>query len=249
MQFKLLSHDRMLSILDLFDASHSEWTVDALHERLGYSRSTLYRYLKTLSDAGLLSSFSGKGYTLGPRIIELDYQIVQSDPLIHNARPIMKELVSQHSGISLLCRRYKHRVLCVHQESSTEKFRSTFERGKVRSIVYGAASQIILAHISTYQLGKVYEEFADDFPSANLGSSLGDVKENLKKIRNQGWLVTKGQVSAGVVGIAAPVFEGSSEIIASLSLTLPGQEVSDERIAAIGEQLVFCANVLTNALR
>ena len=35
------SPDRMLAILDLFEGSSLEWTIEAMGERLGYTRSTL----------------------------------------------------------------------------------------------------------------------------------------------------------------------------------------------------------------
>jgi len=238
----------MLSVLDLFDIEHAEWSFDAIHAELGFSRSTLYRYLKTLTDAGFLTTFPGRGYTLGPRVIELNYQIMATDPLIHVARPVMKELVAGYSCVSLLCRRYKQKVLCVHQETSTSQFRSTFERGKARPLLLGAASLAILAHFSTYQLTKLYEGQSDEFKTAGLGDSLSAVRDTLKRIRHNGWVQTEGQVTKGVTGVAAPIFDAKEEIIGSLSLTLPETGMAKERLDGIGERLLFCARIISKSL-
>ena len=244
----MLSHERMLSVLDLFDLEHPEWSFDAMYAKLGYSRSTLYRYLKTLTDAGFLTTFPGRGYTLGPRVIELDYQIVTTDPLIHVARPVMNELVTGYSCISLLCRRYKHKVLCVHQETSTSQFRSTYERGKARPLLQGAASLAILAHFSTYQLTRLYEEQAEEFKAAELGDTLASVRETLKRFRQKGWVQTEGQVTEGVTGIAAPIFDGKNEIIGSLSLTLPEIGMATEKVESVAERVQFCARIISKSL-
>lgn len=238
----------MLSLLDQFDMNTSEWSFDELHAKLGFSRSTLYRYLKTLCDAGLLATFPGRGYTLGPRIIELDYQIIMTDPLIHAARPIMEELTAEYSCVSLLCRRYRQKVLCVHQESSTSRFHSNYERGRARPLLIGAASTTILANFSSYQLNKLYEQIPDDFEKANLGSTLAAVRENLRGTRQSGWVLTEGQVTPGVTGIAAPIFDGKGEVVASISLTLPEIGVAEERAQRIGERVLFCARVISKAL-
>jgi DNA-binding IclR family transcriptional regulator len=238
----------MLGVLDLFDLDHPEWTFDALYARLGFSRSTLYRYLKTLTDAGFLTTFPGRGYTLGPRVIELDYQIMTTDPLIHVARPVMNELVAGYSCVSLLCRRYKQKVLCVHQESSTNQFRSTYERGKARPLLLGAASLAVLAHFSSYQLAKLYEEQSGQFEKAGLGDSLAAVRATLKRIRQRGWVKTEGQVTEGVTGIAAPIFDAKEDIIGSLSLTLPETSMPEERIEGIAERVVFCARIISKSL-
>ena len=101
------SLERMMGILDLFEGGSAEWTVDRLRGELGYSRATLYRYLRALTDAGFLTTLPGIGYTLGPRIIELDFKIRTRDPLIGAARPVMAELAAEISGVALLCRVYR----------------------------------------------------------------------------------------------------------------------------------------------
>ena len=83
----------MIVILDLFEGERLEWTLEDMQARLGYTRSTLYRYLKVLTDTGLLTSLPDVGYTLGPRIAELDYSMRERDPLISASRPVMAELV------------------------------------------------------------------------------------------------------------------------------------------------------------
>ncbi|SDW74629.1 IclR family transcriptional regulator [Roseicitreum antarcticum] len=243
------SHDKLLGVLDLFDENRPEWGFDDIHERLGYSRSTLYRYLKVLLDAGLLSSFPGRGYTLGPRIIELDYQIMANDPLIHAARPVMHELVASYSCVSLLCRRYRQKVLCVHQEVSTTKVRSNYERGRSRPLLRGAASQVILAYLSSYQLTKLYEEDQDGFADAGLGNTLAAVRKSLRVIRQRGWYHTQGQVTPGVTGVAAPIFDANDEITGSISLTFPEPALSQEKLDSVGERIEFSARVISNTLR
>jgi len=235
-------------VLDLFDLEHPEWSFDAIYDKLGFSRSTLYRYLKTLTDAGFLTTFPDRGYTLGPRIIELNYQIVTTDPLVHAARPVMSELVEGYSCISLLCRRYKQKVLCVHQETGTNQFHSSYERGKARPLLKGAASLAILAHFSTYQLSKLYEEQSESFAAAGLGNSLPAVRKTLKRIRQKGWIHTEGHVSEGVTGIAAPIFDSKEGIVGSLSVTLPEIGIAEAKIEAVAERVQFCARIITKSL-
>ncbi len=238
----------MLSVLDLFDVENPEWSFEAMHARLGYSRSTIYRYLKTLTDAGFLTSFPGRGFTLGPRVIELNYQLTVTDPLVRVARPVMAELVGGFSCISLLCRRYRNKVLCVHQETSTSQFRSTYERGKARPLLLGAASLIILAYFSNYQLTKLYEEQSNAFADAGLGDTLAAVRDSLKRFRQNGWIMTEGQVTPGVTGIAAPIFDTKKDIVGSLSLTLPETGMQEERVKSIGERVSFCAGIISKSL-
>jgi DNA-binding IclR family transcriptional regulator len=238
----------MLGILDLFDRGALSWTFEQLQDALGYPRSTLYRYLKTLTDAELLTSFQGVGYTLGPRITEFDYYIRTGDPLIRVARPIMKQLVAELPGVALLCRRYRQKVLCVHQESSTDTVHSNFERGLARPLLYGAASVVILAHLPVSELARLYRANQEEFAAAGYGHSLDEARARLKVHRQPGWMMTAGQVTPGVAGIAAPLFDAGGEVLGSLSLTVPERELEEQDTAEIARQILFCAKIITKTL-
>ena len=85
---------RLLAVLELFDEQRLALTVDTIVEALQVSQPTAYRYLKLLTDAGLLQRQDDANYSLGPRVIVLDHLIRRSDPMLAQALPYMKELVA-----------------------------------------------------------------------------------------------------------------------------------------------------------
>ena len=243
------SLERMLRVLDAIEASNGQVSPEEMLRALGYSRSTLYRYLKILSASGLITSLPNAGFTLGPRVAELDYQMRTRDPLIIASRPVMAELVRQTPGIALLCRRYRDKVLCVHQERGTTSFSSTYERGRARPLSRGAASRIILAYLPSRTISRLYQREPKSFKEGRLGDSFTAVKANLKAMRQRGWDVTEGQVTRGVTGIAAPIFDERETILGSLSLTVGRARMAAAETAAIAERVVFCARILTKSIQ
>ena len=243
------SLEKMLDILDLFEEERLHWTPEQMMARLGCTRSTLYRYLRVLSNVGLVTALPDVGYTLGPRIAELDYEMRSSDPLITNGRPLLLAVVKEIAGVGLLCRFYKDRVLCVHQEASAGAIRSGYERGRAMPVARGAASRIILAHLKPARLSLLYGSQAREFSQVGLGDSIEQVQANLLRIRKQGYCMSRGEVTAGVVGVAAPVFDSEGEIIGSLSITVPDTGFNERRQRFLIDRIVFGADVLTNAMR
>ncbi|PGD66974.1 IclR family transcriptional regulator, partial [Bacillus pseudomycoides] len=73
---------------------------DTIAEHMGLSRATVYRYVKDLCDAGLLSRVDAGSYGLGPRIIELDWMMRQYDPILVAGRELMHEL-SEETGLAV----------------------------------------------------------------------------------------------------------------------------------------------------
>lgn len=239
----------MIEILDLFEEAHLRWTPEDMMGRLQCPRSTLYRYLRVLANAGLVSSLPDIGYTLGPRIAELDYEMRSSDPLITNGRPLLQVLVKEIVGIGLLCRYFKDRVLCVHQEASASDIHSGYERGRAMPLVLGATSRVILAHLKLPQLRQIYELQSREFARSGVGRTFEDLQRSLRQIRKQGYCVSQGEVTLGVIGIAAPVFDSESAILGSLTMTVASAGISERRQRLLVERVTFSAKVLTNSLR
>src|SRR6187402_2930152 len=114
------SLERVLAVLEVFSEERLEWTPEDLMRELGYSRPTLYRYLKILKDAGFLMSTRNSGFTLGPKIVEMDYLTRRSDPLVIQAQPYLQGLTEAHACTALLLRWYGSKILCVASETSAK---------------------------------------------------------------------------------------------------------------------------------
>jgi DNA-binding IclR family transcriptional regulator len=241
------SVERAARLLSLFTVEEPELSLAELTTRLGTSKATAHRYATALRRAGLLRASAG-GYTLGPRIVELDHEIRAHDPIIRASRPLMTELVQEVPGIALLCRSYRNKVLCVHQERSTTEIESTYERGRTVPLLRGAASRIILANMPPRTIAVLYERQPREFAAAGLGGTLAAVQESLRRIRKTGWDQTTGEVTKGITGIAAPIFDDREKVLGSLSISFASRSMNAKRIIAIAERVVACAKAVTTAI-
>lgn len=240
--------ERMLRVLDVIEAGPAAMSFEEVHASLGYTRSTLYRYLKTLTDAGLLSPLGDIGYGLGPRITELDCAMRDKDAMMTAARPVMAELALSVPGIALLCRRYRDKVLCVHQEQGKSRFASAYERGRARPLLRGAASRVILAYLRPSAVARLFAADPAGFSAAALGNDLAAVRAVLKTIRTRGWDTSSGQVTPGITGVAAPLFDNSGAILGSLSISVWHKKIPDAELAIISDRVCFCAGIVSKAI-
>ena len=217
------SGDRLLAVLALFSAEAAQWTVDGVAEKLGVSVPTTYRYFKKLTKAGLISQVPGAGYTLGPAIIQMDRQIQISDPMLNAARGVMIALARDagDGATILLCRLFHDRVMCVHQIMGRgPQAPVSYERGRLMPLFRGATSKIILAHLRSRTLKALFAREAAEIAAAGLGASWEEFRRGLAAIRRAGVCVSHGEIDAGRVGIAAPVFDRERTVLGSLSIAL-----------------------------
>src|SRR6516164_11148811 len=137
------SFERMLGLLDLFTPSASVRPVTDLVNYLGTSRSTSYRYIKALNEAGLIEAVANGRYVLGPRIVEFDRQIRTTDPLYKAGGPILRSLINETEYSALLCALYKDSVMCIREDLTDGSPPNLFSRGQRRPLFSGAASRVI----------------------------------------------------------------------------------------------------------
>jgi len=214
------SAERQLNMIRLFSADKPIWTAEEAAPILGVSVSTCYRYINSLCTAGLLDPVAGKGYTLGPAFIEYDRLIRVTDPLLMAARPVMQDLlagVENDAGI-LLSRVYQEGVMCIHQEMSPGfNTEFSYERGRPMPLYVGATSKIILSNLPARAVKRIYDNYQGGENGVDLGEWL-DFKNELRGFRRAGHCITHGTIDAGVIGIAAPIFDSSKSVLGSLSM-------------------------------
>jgi DNA-binding IclR family transcriptional regulator len=223
------SLERVLAVLEVFTEERLEWTPEELMEHLGYSRPTLYRYLKTLKDAGLLTSMPNAGFTLGPKVVEMDYLLRKSDRLVGVSAPFLKKLSESYPCTVLLVRWYGNKILCVDSVCSTKNSQSSYPRGRPMPLLKGAIARSIMAFLPRRRLMPLVEQNLQELCEVGLGDTIEEVHASLKKAR--------GEVTPGVVGIAAPVFDSSQTPLASICITIANHLVDDEAIVAISRDV------------
>lgn len=213
--------NKVLSILDLFETGRSAWSADDISKELGFTKPTGYRYVKELCDAGLLLRMPGGLYVLGPRIIELDYEIRQSDPMIVAGQPLMQELRAKTGCEVLLSSMINDKVLIIHAEELTPKLHNgTVSRGKLLPLFTGSTAKIILANLPKSHLSRIYEKHAQEIEEAGLGKDFKEFRAHMGKIRRQGYYIAHAELDPGITGLSVPIFE-QKQIRGSLTLGMP----------------------------
>lgn len=239
------SNSKMLAILDLFSEKHPVWSTEAIINHFGFSVPTGYRYLKELTSSGLLTTDNGF-YSIGPKIIELDYLFRKTDPIIQAGIPVMKRLHERTGCEVLLSNMYNNEILIVHIETlNLNDSKVKYNRGQPHPLFYGSTSKSILAHLPRLQLGKLYEEFPEDIRKAGLGESFNEFKAEMSAIKKQGIYISHGELDDGVSGIAAPIFRNNS-VKGSLSLVFATEWLEIYNIEKLKELVLKAAEEISS---
>ena len=231
------SADRILSVLNLFTDGRLEWTAEQLMEVLGYSRPTMYRYLRSLKDAGLLVSISNSLLTLGPRVVEMDFLIRKSDPLLTCGKVHISQLARTYPSTALLARWYGDKMLCVDTESSTKNYFTNYTRGRPMALVRGAIARTIVANLPRTHLENHVDKHLEEFKKVGLGKNFKSVLESFLEVKKNRVCIAKQEMTPGVLGIASPIFDINRYPVGAMCVTLALNAFSGSDLDAIAEDV------------
>lgn len=241
------SLQRMLSVLDLFTLEEPIWAAADILEQIQTTRSTGYRYIKNLSESGLLSAVGNGHYILGPRVIEMDFQIRQTDPLLKASEGVLEEVAGATQYSVWLCTLFQQSVLCVDYCVGFIPTSVLIDRGQRLPLFRSAMSKVIMANLANHQLRNIHGKRAEELKSYGLGEDWAAFKDYMAAIRSEGYAFSDGELVEGISGLGAPIFNAEGAVLGSVGLAWDNESAPGD-IAKIAEAVVAGAKVISQRL-
>ncbi|HEV8488289.1 MAG TPA: IclR family transcriptional regulator [Candidatus Limnocylindrales bacterium] len=197
-------------------ADRGEIRADELSTLLETPVSTIYRYLRTLSDFGFIDR-QGSGYRLGPRLIIGSGANVTAEELIRTADPILRLLADETGETAIIVRRIGLAAVCLHEIPSSQALRVTFAPTTSLPLNSGAFGKALLAFAPPEILDEVIA--LDGLGGATILDP-DRLRADLADVVTSGVAKSVGEVVSGSVAIAAPIFREDG-IVAAIGVTGP----------------------------
>ena len=118
---------------------------DELATLLETPLSTVYRYLRTLTEFGFVDRHDG-AYRLGPRLLVGGGSTVSTEELIRHADPILAMLAAESGETAIISRRVGLAAVCLHEQPSDQALRIVLEPGGSSALGVGALGRVLLAY-------------------------------------------------------------------------------------------------------
>ena len=219
-------------------ADRGEVRADELSALLDTPLSTIYRYLRTLTEFGFVDRHEG-GYRLGPRLHVLGAgPTVSAESLIRAADPVLSALTAETGETSFISRRVGLGALCLAQYPSSQPLRVAVEPGTTSPLDVGSVARLLLAYAPSEIQDAALAEASDATA----------LRRQLPSIVDAGYAQDDGECFAGAVTIAVPVLRDDG-IIAAVALAAPSDRATRRSVARSRRALQSAALEIEAALR
>lgn len=208
---------RMLNVLDLFRPDQPVIGVDIICRELAYTPASAYRYLRELGDAGFLVRLP-RGYALGPRIIALEAQMTEYDPLLVCSRDLVDKLVAATGLDALISEWHGDSVVNVLIKRGSDTGPVGGGRGKPIDLFHSATSRVVLAYLLPRQIRRIFDAHMNKPELKHLGLEWKEFSKSLLAIRKLGYCLSESELHSGRMGVAAPIFDEKRRVLGSITL-------------------------------
>jgi IclR family KDG regulon transcriptional repressor len=222
--------EKALSILDCFSQADFELDLSQIAQMTGLPKTTVFRILTTLEKGRLVSqNQESKKYKLGLRLFELGSVVLRKMELREVALPLMEKL-SEESGETIhLGVLEQNEVMSIEKADSSFSLRSNILIGK-RAPAYCTAVGKALLAFQPEQRIELFLQTARKKFTANTIIEVDKLREELEKVRQQGFAVDNVEHEEGVRCVGAPIRNRENKVAASISISGPSVRVTREAI-------------------
>jgi DNA-binding IclR family transcriptional regulator len=224
--------------------------VTEVAERSGLPKSTAARMLATLVGEGAVEQVPGDtAYRLGPRLITLagGFSLVRSLSAI--ARPTLGELArasGEAAGLGIPDGDLIHYIEQVDTPNPVVVRDWTGARAPLHAVSSG---QVLLAFRTPAAIDRYLERPMERFTERTLADP-DAVRDRLRDVRRRGYAWAIEEFDAGISSVAAPIADGSGEVIAAVHVHGPSYRFPPSgREAALAELVVAGASRIASGLR
>ena len=192
-----------------------------------YPKATLYRFLQTLTNQGMLAyDPERQTYALGIRLVRLAHAAWQTSSLAPIARPHIDALSEQIGETVHLAQLDAAQVLYVDKRNAREPLPMYSQAGKVGPAYCTGVGKAMIAFLPEDELAQILaQQSYHRFTEHTLGSEAA-LRTELARIRLHGYAFDREEHEPGIICVALPILTATGRVLGALSVTSSTERTS-----------------------
>lgn len=245
--FSVKSADRVFDILELLIQYPDGMTTHEIGKRLGIAGSSIHALIKTMAARRYVRETSSRHIVLGTKFYEFAQSFAR-EPLLLQCKPAMNRLAdmfNENVHVAVLDGKYAV-FIAVHE--TTHPIRYHNKVGSAQHAHATAVGKMLLSRCSDETIRKMYDGFAFVPLTGHTITSVGQLVEQLRCIRERGYSVDNGESYEGSRCYAAPIYSGK-ELAAGISISIPHFRMEVHREQAMIDAVVEAGRQISRQLQ
>jgi IclR family KDG regulon transcriptional repressor len=240
---------RAIAILDCFCISQPELGVREIARQLNLHPSTVGRMVATMASLGILKQDKeSHRYLMGSKVLTWSSVYMNNLDVRAQAHPYLEDLYkTTQETVSIYIMDGNERV-CIDRFDSPRTIRMVAHIGERLPLYAGASGKVLLAFMPPEQRDDILKNLRLERLSATTIVNIDTFRKELAVVEKRGYAISHGERLEGASGIAAPVFDASNQVVASINISGPTPRFTKEKLPTYATLLVQATTRLSVAL-
>ncbi|WP_298937652.1 IclR family transcriptional regulator [uncultured Ruegeria sp.] len=233
-------------LLEILARSNTPMGVTALSEDAGLGKSNVHRLLQTMAELGYVDAKGGGDYSASLRIWELGSFVFARLSIREVARPMMEDLARISRETVHLSELHHGEVLYIDKIESSEPVRAYTQLGGRAPAYCTATGKAMLAFAGADERAACLTD-AQAFTSKTINAP-ERFEDEADRIRIQKYAINRGEWRSDVLGLAAPIVDGTGKVIAAIGISGPASRLDPQELETMAPRVVAHAESLSRAM-
>jgi len=213
---------KALTILDLFNDGLQALSQKEIADKLSCTSGTIYPLLSTLEKYGYLErSKNDKKYSIGFIFLRKGNLVLKRLDIRDKAQHFLEQLMLTCNENVHMAMMDEGKIMYIDRKEAGQSLMIRSYIGKKVPANCTALGKVMLAYLEERELEAFLEKEELVRMTENSIVDINVLKNELKKIKNNGYAIEIEEFQKGGVCIAAPVKNHQENIIAAISISIP----------------------------
>lgn len=243
------SVDRALSILELLSEYDEGLRIIDISEKVDLHKSTVHRLLKTLIYKSFVEQdLVTNKYRISLKLYELGSKRIENLDILKASKPYTKTLMEKLNEVVHLVIRDGNDIVYIDKVEADNTIRMSSNIGKRSPLYCTAVGKAMLAYLDEKEVEDIWKSSNIEKLTKNTIVDFKVFKEELKKIRKEGYAVDDEENEIGVRCVGAPIFNYTGEVAGAISISGPAIRITSDMVEGIGIEVKKCSDMISKEL-
>jgi IclR family KDG regulon transcriptional repressor len=210
-----------------------------------YPKATLYRFLQTLTNQGMLTFDPDRqSYSLGVRLVRLAHAAWAQSSLAPIASPFIDRLSAELGETIHLAQLDLGQVLYVDKRNAARPVEMFSQAGKVGPAYCTGVGKAMLAHLPPETLDRALERQSFHRFTDHTLDTPEKLLAELMLIRSRGYAFDREEHEPGIICVAVPILTRGGRVIGAMSVTSTTARTTLDALAGLAPKVTETADMI-----
>lgn len=244
------SLERALDILELLASNRDGFTLSNISNELNIPKSSALSLLNTLVHRkyAVHSKDTGR-YKMGIKMFEVGSGYFRDSDYMNEIMAIIIKISKKCNETIHLGVLDERDVIYIFKTESTQPIRMASSIGKRMPAHATAIGKALLSGLSDEELIKLYENKPLEKLTANTVRDVDMLLDEIHAVKHNGYATECEESSEGVECFAAPIVNGSNQVVAAISIAVPTMRINNENSSIFIKLIIEGAKEISDIVK